>query len=105
RMRDAADDLFALLPEMLGREDLVGLGVRIGLGRLQEGGQFGVAPMATGTVGQVHCGRRIERLAKVLGKEALVEAVVVQVRSPCHYALPPSSPRSLRAALNRWTLT
>ena len=59
-----------------------------------------------GAVGQVLGRRRIERLAAPLGEVAVEQPIVVRdgARRADH-GLPPSRPRSLRAARNRWTRT
>ncbi len=53
------------------------------------------------------CSRRsrIERLAGTLGDITLEQMIFVEMVWTTDHGFPPSSPRSLRAARNRWTRT
>ena len=68
-------------------------------------GELGVARAARGAVGQMLGDGRIERLAAPLGEIAVEQPVVLEVARATDHGLPPSRPRSLRAARNRWTRT
>ena len=67
--------------------------------------ELGVALAAVVAVGQVLGDRRIDALAAALGEIAVEQAIVVEVTRASGHGLPPSRPRSLRAARNRWTRT
>src|SRR5262249_22450396 len=102
---EAARDLKLLRAEMIRRERRVGVGVAVGAHLIQHAHELGVPRSAFVAVGQVLGRRRIGRLAVSLREVALDEAVVGHVTRMTHHSLPPSSPRSLRAARNRWTRT
>jgi hypothetical protein len=110
--RGAADafetpgDMLLLRAKALGREQLVGLGFSFHAETVHEADQLGVAAAARRAVGEVFGGRRIDRLAASFDEVALEELIFQQMMMPAAYhGLPPSSPRSFRAARNRCTRT
>ena len=64
-------------------------------------GELGVAPGALPAIGQVLEQQRVEQLAAALPHVAVEQPLIGQVLGVPHNGLPPSNPRSLRAARNR----
>ena len=102
---DAVGDLLLLGAQVLGRVDIVELGVGLDSQRVHEPRQLVVACGATRAVRQVLARRGIERLADPLCDVAVEEPIVVQMDPQSDHGFPPRRARSLRAARNRWTRT
>ena len=98
-------DCLLLRLQTLGREH--GVGLRIGLlaESVQETGELAVAFAALSALLQVIDHRRIGQLTASLGEIAVDQAVFLDVMRVSGHGWPPSNPRSLRAARNRWTRT
>ena len=98
---EPSGDLLLLKPEPLGREDRIALFVGSHAQRFHELRELGVPLPALRTIGQVFRNGRIECFAPADGEVAVEQALLLEVTGAEDHGLPPSRPRSLRAARNR----
>src|SRR5262245_23953684 len=104
-MLQPARDVMLLCPQAFGCEDRVGVGNCLGAQRLHEADKFHV-PLATlAAVGEMFGDRGIGTFTASHDKVTIEQAFVLEVMRPTHHGLPPSRPRSFRAARKRWTRT
>jgi len=97
-----------LLAQPLGGKDRVGLGDALRTQRVHDLRQFLVPPAARAAIGEMLGQRRIDRFAVPRRQIGVEKAFVLQVTRQGFerfHDLPPSRPRSLRTARNRWTRT
>ena len=101
----APRDVLLLRSHALGRKNVVELGVRLGANPVHEAPEIRVARVTFRAVGEVHGGRRLDRLPALFGHVAVEETVFREMARLEHHGFPPRRARSLRAARNRWTRT
>ena len=89
----------------VGWKYLADLCVGVGAQAIHESSEVLVPGGAPRTVGEMVRGRRIDRLAAALDEITVEEPLFRQVTPATDHGLPPSSPRSFRAARNRCTRT
>src|SRR5439155_19465985 len=102
---DAPRDLLLLRAQALRREDRIGLRLAVAAQRVHEAGELRIAATAFIAVGQMLDDGRIDRDAAALGQVRVEQPFFLEVTRARDHGLPPSRPRSLRAARNRWTRT
>src|SRR5207247_3662519 len=101
---EATRNLRLLKPQALAREDRVRLGDALAPELVHEAREIVVALAARRAIGEMLGRRRIDGVAPAFDQITLVQSIVLQVPAEDH-GFPPSSPRSFRAARNKWTRT
>ena len=89
----------------VGREDPIGILVGFGPQAVHELDEVAVPGAALAAVEQVLGGGRIGRFTRLLGQITVEDSLFPQMMSATGQGLPPSRPRSFRAARNRCTRT
>ena len=102
---DTAQDGLALRLLPFGGEEGIGLGVGLGPETVHEARELAVPARAVDAVGEVLGRTRIERLAGPFRLVAVEQPILREMLWTTHHGFPPNSPRSFRAARNRWTRT
>ncbi len=105
---DPARDVLVLLPQPIGSEHSVGLGFAFFPQQVEHSHQLLVARAARAAVCEVLGDRGIDRVPLSRRQRGVEEPIVLNVTrqgvEPPH-GTPPSRPRSLRTARNKWTRT
>src|SRR5262249_41070423 len=97
--------LLLLEAKAFGGEDRVGFGIGGLAETFEQIDDLVEARRAGGAVGEVFGCRWIRRPLVPRLEVVAVQASVVQMRGVDGHGLPPSNPRSFRAARNKWTRT
>lgn len=102
---EPADNLPLLNVQPFRREDGVALGFSGRADVVQEAAERRVSRRALPTIDQMLRDPRVDRFALSPSDVAVEEAILLEVARAQDHGFPPSNPRSLRAARNKWTRT